>query len=173
MNNFPDMSCPPTARPVERLFPFALRAAILVPGREALRRRRKKLLFVLVTTDLSENSRADLLRDFGDLPLVEHYTAADMETFFRLRNTKVLGFKKSALAASIFRELKMFHLVAPRPETRIAQPEMTARPPSQPLEGPAGTASKRREPPADRRVGRGIPAAGPADSLRGRRHRFR
>ncbi len=173
MNNFPDMSCPPTARPVERLFPFALRAAILVPGREALRRRRKKLLFVLVTTDLSENSRADLLRDFGDLPLVEHYTAADVETFFRLRNTKVLGFKKSALAASIFRELKMFRLVAPRPETRIAQPEMTARPLSQPLDGPAGPASKRREPPAGRRVGRGIPAAAPADSLRGRRHRFR
>lgn len=109
------MSHAPTTKPVERLFPFALRAAILVPGREALRRMRKKVLFVLLTTDLSENSREDLLRDFSDVPLVVRYTAADLERFFHLRNAKVVGFKKSALAASILRELKPFRFPASPP----------------------------------------------------------
>ena len=116
------MSRPPSAKTVERLYPFALRAAILVPGREALQRTRKKLLFVLLTTDLSANSRQDVLGDFRGLPFVERYTAADVERFFHLHNTKVIGFKKSALAASILRELKPFRLEAAQLEAPPARP---------------------------------------------------
>lgn len=114
-DNFTRMSRKPTAKPVERLFPFALRAAIVIPGRDALRRMRRRLLFLLVTTDLSENSREAVRRDFAGLPLIERYTAADLERFFNLRNTKVVGFKKSALAQSILVELR----AAPPPAAAV------------------------------------------------------
>jgi hypothetical protein len=118
------------SKPVERLFPFVLRAAILIVGREALARRRKKLQFILVTTDLSANSRAAVLRDFAGVPMVEHYIAADLERWFGLRNTKVLGFRKSALANSVFRELKEF---------RIGTPTMNLKPPESAAGGPPPT----------------------------------
>lgn len=38
---------------VERMYPFVLRARILVVGREALSRLKGKLHFVLITRDLS------------------------------------------------------------------------------------------------------------------------
>ena len=49
------------ARPVERLFPFVLRARILLVGRETLLRSKSRLHFVLVTDDLSEQSRKEIL----------------------------------------------------------------------------------------------------------------
>jgi hypothetical protein len=94
------------AGPVERLFPFVLRARALLVGRETLQRSRRQLHFVLITTDLSENSRAEILRDFADYPIVQRYTAGDLERHFRVHGAKVIGFKKSGLAKSIYSELK-------------------------------------------------------------------
>ncbi len=111
------MKKPKPIRPIERLFPFALRAAVVVPGRETLHRLRKKLLFILITTDLSENSRETILREFASVPIVQRFTAADVEKHFGFQNTKVLGFKKSSLAKSILDELR-----APPPEPPPAQP---------------------------------------------------
>jgi hypothetical protein len=51
------MKAQSSAKPVERLFPFALRARILIVGREALLRSKSRLHFILITHDLSENSR--------------------------------------------------------------------------------------------------------------------
>jgi hypothetical protein len=46
------------AKPVERLFPFVLRSRGLLVGRETLLRSKSRLHFVLITSDLSEQSRA-------------------------------------------------------------------------------------------------------------------
>lgn len=94
------------AKPVERLFPFAAKAGILVFGQDALGRHRKRLHFILVTTDLSANSREKITIGFPEIPLFDRYTIADTEKFFHAGNTKVIGFRKSELSQSIFKELK-------------------------------------------------------------------
>jgi hypothetical protein len=101
------------AKPLERLFPFALRARILIPGRETLLRSKRRLHFVLITTDLSEHSRKEILSDFAHYPVVQRYTAAELEIFFALKGTKVLGFAKSGLAQSIYAEIKEHRLNKP------------------------------------------------------------
>ena len=58
------------ARPVEQLFPFVLRSRILIVGRDTLARSKSKLHFVLITHDLSETSRAEILSDFAHYPVV-------------------------------------------------------------------------------------------------------
>jgi hypothetical protein len=94
------------AKPVERLFPFVLRARILIIGRETLLRSKSRLHFVLITTDLSEQSRKEVLSEFSHYPIVERYTSAELEQFFGLHGTKVLGFEKSGLAQSLYAEMK-------------------------------------------------------------------
>lgn len=92
------------------MFPFVLRSRCLLVGRDILARSMSQLHFVLVTTDLSENSRQQILSDFAHYPVVQHYTAADLQTFFGVKNAKVVGFKKSGLAQSIYAELKQYRL---------------------------------------------------------------
>ena len=94
------------AKPIERLFPFVMRARILLVGRDTLRRSKSRLHFILITTDLSEQSRKQVLSDFSHYPVVERYTSAELEQFFGLRGTKVLGFAKSGLAQSVYAEMK-------------------------------------------------------------------
>lgn len=97
-------------KPVERMFPFVLRARILIIGRETLSRSKSKLHFVLITEDLSESTRQEVLSEFRDYPVLQHYTSADLEHHFGVRGAKVLGFGKSDLARSIYAELKEFRL---------------------------------------------------------------
>ena len=99
-----------STRAVERLFPFASRARILIIGRDTLRRSKGKLHFVLITRDISENSRAEILRDFRHYPLVQHYTTEELEKFFGIKKAKVVGFRKSDLAQSIYAELKQHRI---------------------------------------------------------------
>jgi hypothetical protein len=54
--------------PVKRLFPFVSRARILIIGRDTLRRSKGKLHFVLITRDISENSRGGDSERFRALP---------------------------------------------------------------------------------------------------------
>lgn len=98
---------------VERLFPFVLRSRGLLVGRDNLRRSKSRLHFVLITTDLSETSRAEILSNFTHYPIVQHYTAEDLEKFFQVRGAKVIGFAKSDLAQAIYAELKGFRLNKP------------------------------------------------------------
>jgi hypothetical protein len=100
-------------KPVERLFPFVLRSQILIVGGQNLSRSKSKLHFVLITSDLSESSREAILRDFVHYPVIQRYTSADLEQFFRLRGTKVIGFQKSDLAQSIYAEMKEFRINRP------------------------------------------------------------
>jgi len=103
----------PTGKSVERLFPFALKARALIVGRDTLERSKSRLHFILITTDISENSRTQILTDFTHYPVVQCYTEADMERFFALQGTKVLGFAKSGLAQSIYAELKSYRINKP------------------------------------------------------------
>lgn len=102
------------AKPVERLFPFVLRSRNLLAGRETLRRSKSKLHFVLITTDISENSRAEILSEFSHYPVVQHYQSEDLEKHFGLKNAKVIGFSKSGLAKSLYAELKQHRLNHPQ-----------------------------------------------------------
>jgi len=103
----------PPAKPVDRLFPFVLRSRILIVGRDTLLRSKSKLHFVLITTDLSENSRAEILSEFSHYPIVQHYTSEDLEKHFRIQAAKVIGFEKSGLAQSIYAELKQHRINKP------------------------------------------------------------
>ena len=104
-----------TSKPVERMFPFVLRSRILLVGRETLSRSKSKLHFVLITEDLSEGSRQEILAEFKDYPVVQHYASADLEQHFGVREAKVVGFAKSGLAQSIYAELKAYRLNKPAP----------------------------------------------------------
>jgi hypothetical protein len=101
------------AKAVERLFPFVVRARKLIVGREALARSRRRLHSVLITEDISENSKDEVLREFSDYPVVQKYTSAQLAEYFGVRNAKVIGFEKSSLAKSIYAELKGCRLNAP------------------------------------------------------------
>jgi secreted protein with Ig-like and vWFA domain len=88
-------------------------------GRDTLARSKGRLHFVLITTDISENSREQILKDFVHYPVVQHYAEADLEKHFNLKSTKVIGFAKSGLAQSIYAELK---------EHRINRPVQKSKP---------------------------------------------
>jgi len=114
---------PEPSRNVERLFPFVTRARKLLAGREVLARSKRVLHSILISTDISDKSKAEILRDFGDYPVLQKYTSADFERLFGVRNAKVVGFKKSTLAASIYAELKECRLNKPAPKPVPAEPQ--------------------------------------------------
>jgi hypothetical protein len=107
------------AKSVERLFPFVIRSRILLVGRETLGRSKSKLHFVLITLDISEQSRAEVLADFAHYPVVQLYTSTELERYFGVKGAKVIGFQKSGLAQSIYAELKQHRLNKPvKPEVK-------------------------------------------------------
>jgi hypothetical protein len=101
---------------VTRLFPFVLKSRTLIVGRDTLARSKSHLHFILITTDISENSRAQILKDFAHYPVVQHFTSADLEKYFNLSGAKVVGFAKSGLAQSIYAELKQHRINKPAPQ---------------------------------------------------------
>jgi len=130
-----------STQPVERLFPFVLRARILLVGRQTLRHSKTKLHFVLITRDISAASRAGILLDFAHYPVVQHYMAEDLERFFGTKGETVIGFAKSGLAQSIYAELRTH---------RINQPVVKPKPPGSPP-----------TPPSARKAAPGIPSPQP------------
>lgn len=124
---------------VERLFPFVLRSGILMVGRETLRRRKAKLHFVLMTTDISDASREEILKDFVHYPIVQHYTSDDLQQRFNIRGAKVIGFAKSGLAQSIYAELKPRRINQP-----VVKPKRPESPPTPPTARKASPARPSR-----------------------------
>ncbi len=127
----PDAPAPPEApaKSVERLFPFVVKSRGLIIGRETLARSKNKLHFVLITTDISETSRTEVLKDYTHYPVVQHYVAADLEKFFAIRGAKVIGFAKSGLAQSIYAELKAHRINQPLNPNQPAKPATPTVPP--------------------------------------------
>ncbi len=122
------MSDEGSGRSVERLFPFVLRARILLIGRDTLRTNKGKLHFVLITENISETVRAEILADFKHYPVVQHYGPADLEKFFGIKGAKTIGFMKSGLAQSIYAELKEHRIN--RPVEHPKRPESPPTPPN-------------------------------------------
>lgn len=122
------MSSEGSTRPVERLFPFVLRAGILMIGRDTLSRNKGKLHFVLITEDISEAVRDEILADFKHYPVVQHYGPADLEKHFGIKGAKTIGFTKSGLAQSIYAELKEHRIN--QPVTPTKQAAMPGKPPT-------------------------------------------
>ena len=118
------------AQSVERMFPFVIKSRILIIGRDTLQHSKSKLHFVLVTLDISETSRAEVLKEFAHYPVVQRYAAADLEKFFGVKGAKTFGFAKSGLAQSIYAELK---------EYRINRPMNPSKPSETPAKSPART----------------------------------
>jgi hypothetical protein len=131
-------SAPATA--VERMFPFVLKAKALIIGRDSLRANKGRLHFVLITEDISEASREEVLKDFTHYPVVQHFTAADLEKFFgaAVKGAKAVGFAKSGLAQSIYAELKPYRLNKPPnvPTPPKPKPAKTPAAPVTPPENP-------------------------------------
>lgn len=108
--------------PAEQLFAFVLRARILIVGRDTLARSKSRLHFVLVTDDLSASSRSHILSEFRHYPVVQHYTQDELEAFFGLKKTKVVGFAKSGLSQSVYARLKQYRINRPVEPQAIAEP---------------------------------------------------
>jgi len=117
------------AKSVERLFPFVIKSRCLLIGRDTLRRSKSKLHFILITTDLTEGSRAEILKDFSFYPVVQKYTSADLDKFFGVKGAKVVGFAKSGLAQSIYAEMKDCRINRP-----VEKPKPIEAPPAPPNE---------------------------------------
>lgn len=118
------------AKSVERLFPFVLKSRALLVGRDTLRRSKSKLHFILVTLDISEGSRAEILSDFTHYPVVQKYTSEELEKFFGVKGTKVVGFAKSGLAQSIYAEMKEHRINQPVTPTKSKPSGSPPTPPS-------------------------------------------
>jgi len=126
------------AKNVERLFPFVVKTRGLLVGRDTMRANKSKLHFVLITTDIAEASREEVLKDFSYYPVVQHFTGADFEKFFAVKGAKAIGFTKSGLAQSIYAELKSFRLNKPEVKPTPPKPKVVKAPvaPITPSENP-------------------------------------
>jgi len=113
----------PAEKAVERLFPFVVRARKLIIGREALVRSRRRLHSILISTDIADRSKEEVLREFRDYPVLQRYTSAELEKHFGVRNAKVVGFEKSSLAKSIYQQLKEARINSPPSEPTPAPPQ--------------------------------------------------
>jgi hypothetical protein len=110
-------------KPVERLFPFVLRSRNLIVGRDTLGRSKNRLHFVLITNDLSEAGRDQILQEFSHYPVIQHYTAEDLERHFGIKGAKVIGFQKSGLAQSLYAELKEYRINLPPRSSQSHEPK--------------------------------------------------
>jgi hypothetical protein len=99
--------------PVERLLELAVESKLLLIGREALRRNKSYLHFVLIAMDIIANHREEVLADFKHYPVVQYFTAADFERLFKIKGAKTVGFAKSDLAKSIYAALKPHRINEP------------------------------------------------------------
>lgn len=122
------MNDPEPTHPVERLFPFVKRTGILLVGRERLRGNLGKLHFVLITEDIANESRDEVLKDFKHYPVVQFFLPADLERCFGIRGCRAIGFMKSGLAQSIYAELKAHRINSP-----VSPPPRPGAPPAPPI----------------------------------------
>ena len=116
--------------PVEPLLALAVESKLLLIGREALRRSKSHLHFVLIATDIIANHREEVLADFKHYPVVQQFTAVDFERLFKIKGAKTVGFAKSDLAKSIYAGLKPHRINEPLHPSK--KPDAPPAPPNAP-----------------------------------------
>lgn len=94
---------------LKKLAPFMLRARVVEVGRDRLSQIRNKLAFIIITDDISENSRDKVLREFK-CPIFQCLTEEEVESIFNFKGTKMLGFSRSPLSESVIRDLKPYRI---------------------------------------------------------------
>ncbi len=95
---------------LESLFGFVLRTRQYLVGRDNLKRNKRKLLFIMVTEDLSDNGLKFVLSNFEDIPVVQYYTMNDLEQTFNLNGVKIIGFYKTDLTRSVYEVIKIWRV---------------------------------------------------------------
>lgn len=110
---------------LRKLAPFMRKARVLEIGRERLLQVRHKLALVLITEDISENSRAFVLSRFS-CPVFQCLRSEDLFSLFGYQGTRMLGFRRSPLLAKILPELHSYRINAPEepPAEMPAQPRV-------------------------------------------------
>ncbi len=105
----------------EKLAPFMLRARTVEVGRDRLAQIKNRLAYLLVTEDISENSKNELLHAFK-CPIYQCFTSEQIENMFGFRGTKVLGFHRSPLSTSALQLLAQYRIdnLTPGRETHNA-----------------------------------------------------
>ena len=98
---------------VQRLFPFAKRSAIIIVGRHKMYHDQNRIAFVLVATDISDNSMQELEKNMPRTPVVQKFSSEELKIHFDQDNAKMIAFKKSDLASSILAELKSYRIDNP------------------------------------------------------------
>ena len=96
----------------KKLAPFLRRAGVVEIGRERLLQIRKRLAYVLISTDISENSRKMVLESFP-CPVYQCLTSEEIESLLGYRGTKLLGFHRSPLANSVLPDLRPHRVTLP------------------------------------------------------------
>lgn len=94
-----------------KMAPFLIRSRTVIPGRERLVQLRNRLAFILITTDISENSRREIQAKFH-CPIVQVCTAEEIRQLFGYGNCKILGFRRTSPATSVFKALREFLITA-------------------------------------------------------------
>lgn len=137
-------------------------------GRERLANSKSNLHFILITTDISENSRDEMLDEFSHYPVVQYFTSEELAQLLQLKgNTKVVGFAKSSLAKSIYAELKEHRLNMPTKKgTEKDDGEQQAESGSEPKPRKKSKA-RTRSTPAKRSIGKRRPKGKPRSGSEG------
>lgn len=94
----------------ETLMAFCKRARNFLLGRETILRRRHQLHFILMTRDISENSRKEILYKFRPYPIVHFGVSEEICRLLGIHNAKVIGFTKGGLSQSLYRCLKSYRI---------------------------------------------------------------
>ena len=97
------------ASTIAKLAPFLLRARAIEIGRDRLWQIRNRLAFLLLTNDISENSRDKFLNAFS-CPIFQALTTDDLANLFGYQGTKALGFRRSPLSVALLKTLSPYRI---------------------------------------------------------------
>lgn len=98
---------------LDTLLAFSKRSRNFILGRESIYRKRHQLHFVLVTQDLSENSRKEILYKFQHYPVVRFGNSDSICKALGIHGAKVIGFTKGGLSKSLYELMKPHRINRP------------------------------------------------------------
>ena len=85
---------------------FIIKAKIIIIGYEQLKRSKSNLQFILLSEDALEKNKVRIMNEFQHYPIIQKFTSVEIQNYFTIKSAKVIGFKKSGLSGSVYKELK-------------------------------------------------------------------